>query len=95
MTALRIQALTKRYGTIAAAYEVSFEVPSGGAVALLGPTGCGKTTILHCIAGLETPDWGTIEIGDKVVFDRSGAIDIPPSGALWVWCCSPMRSGRT
>jgi iron(III) transport system ATP-binding protein len=33
---------------------------------------------LHCIAGLETPDWGTIEIGDKVVFDRSGAIDIPP-----------------
>jgi iron(III) transport system ATP-binding protein len=78
MSSLRVRALTKRYGTVAAAYEVSFEVPSGGTVALLGPGGCGKTTILHCIAGLETPDWGTIEINDRLVFDRANAVDIAP-----------------
>jgi iron(III) transport system ATP-binding protein len=78
MSSLRIQALTKRYGTVAAAFEVAFEVPSGGTIALLGPAGCGKTTILRCIVGLETPDWGSIEIDGGPVFDRANAIDIAP-----------------
>jgi iron(III) transport system ATP-binding protein len=78
MTSLRVAALTKRYGTVAAAFEVSFEVPSGGTIALLGPPGCGKTTVLRCIAGLETPDWGTIEIDGEPVFDGEHDIDIPP-----------------
>src|SRR5258708_954596 len=78
MSTLRIQALTKRYGTIAAAFGVAFEVPSGGAIALLGPSGCGKTTILRCIAGLESPDWGSIEIDGKPVFDRANNINVAP-----------------
>ena len=78
MSSIRIQGLTKRYGTVAAAYEVSFDVPSGGTIALLGPSGCGKTTILRCLAGLETPDWGTIEIDGEPVFDRANNIDLPP-----------------
>ena len=78
MTAIRVRGLTKRYGTVAAAYEVTFEVPSGGTLALLGPAGCGKTTILRCLVGLETPDWGTIEIGGEPVFDRAAGIDRPP-----------------
>jgi iron(III) transport system ATP-binding protein len=78
MTALRIRGLTKRYGTVAAAFEVSLEVPSGGTIALLGPAGCGKTTILRCVAGLETPDWGTIEIDGQTVFDGDGGIDLAP-----------------
>jgi iron(III) transport system ATP-binding protein len=75
---LRIEALTKRYNAVTAAVEIAFEVRSGGAVALLGSAGCGKTTILHCIAGLETPDWGTIEIDGTRVFDRANGIDIAP-----------------
>jgi iron(III) transport system ATP-binding protein len=78
MSSVRVQGLTKRYGGIAAAYEVAFEVPSGGTLALLGPRGCGKTTILRCIAGLETPDWGTIEIAGEPVFDSDRRIDRPP-----------------
>lgn len=78
MTALRVRALTRRYGSVAAAFEVALEVPSGGAVALLGPEGCGKTTILRCVAGLETPDWGTIEIDGEPVFDRANGIDVAP-----------------
>jgi len=78
MSSLRVRNLTRRYGTVAAAFEVSFEVPSGGTVALIGPKGCGKTTILRCIAGLETPDWGSIDIGGETVFDRTRGIDLPP-----------------
>jgi len=78
MSSIKVQGLTKRFGTVAAAYEVSFEVPSGGTIALLGPEGCGKTTILRCLAGLETPDFGIVEIDGEPVFDRSRGIDVPP-----------------
>jgi iron(III) transport system ATP-binding protein len=78
MSAIRVEGLTKRYGTVAAAYELAFDIPSGGALALLGPAGCGKTTILRCLAGLETPEWGTIEIAGEAVFDRARGIDLPP-----------------
>jgi iron(III) transport system ATP-binding protein len=78
MSSIRIQSLTKRYGSVAAAFDVSFEVPSGGTLALLGPSGCGKTTILRCLAGLETPDRGTIEIDGEPVFDRDRDIDLAP-----------------
>jgi iron(III) transport system ATP-binding protein len=78
MSAIHIEFLTKRYGSVAAAFNVSFDVPSGGTIALLGPSGCGKTTILRCLAGLETPDFGTIEIDGEAVFDHSRGIDLPP-----------------
>jgi iron(III) transport system ATP-binding protein len=78
VSSIRIQGLTKRYGSVAAAFEVSFEVPSGGTLALLGPSGCGKTTILRCLAGLETPDWGIIAIDGEPVFDRDRGIDLAP-----------------
>jgi iron(III) transport system ATP-binding protein len=78
MSSIRVLGLTKRFGVVAAAYEVSFDVPSGGTIALLGPEGCGKSTILRCLAGLETPDFGLIEIDGEPVFDRSRAIDVAP-----------------
>src|SRR5580658_6467805 len=82
MSSIRVLGLTKRFGVVAAAYEVSFDVPSGGTIALLGPEGCGKTTILRCLAGLETPDFGLIEIDGEPVFDHSHAIDVPPERRL-------------
>jgi iron(III) transport system ATP-binding protein len=78
MSSVRVHALTKRYGSVTALFEVSFDVPPGGTIALLGPNGCGKTSILRCLAGLETPDWGSIEIDGEPVFDRDRGIDIPP-----------------
>jgi len=47
--------------------RVTFTVKEG-IFTLLGPTGCGKTTVLRCIAGLETPDAGEIIVDGKVVF---------------------------
>lgn len=78
MSSVRVQNLTKRFGTVAAVFEVSFEVPAGGTLAILGAGGCGKSTILRCLAGLETPDWGTIEIDGEAVFDRGRNIDVAP-----------------
>lgn len=46
---------------------------------MLGFSGCGKTTLLRLIAGLEKPDKGTIMFDDKIVFDKEKKIDLLPS----------------
>ncbi len=61
---LRIDHLTKRFGSVVAVDEVSFEVAAGQFVVLLGPSGSGKTTILRMVAGLEIPDSGRVWFGD-------------------------------
>lgn len=57
-----IRNLNKRFGSFQAVDNVSFAIPGGQLVALLGPSGSGKSTILRAIAGLESPDSGTIEL---------------------------------
>jgi molybdate transport system ATP-binding protein len=47
-------------------------------LALLGASGCGKSLILKCIAGIEKPDRGRIVINDTVVFDSAKRINLPP-----------------
>jgi sulfate/thiosulfate transport system ATP-binding protein len=58
---IRVDRLTKRFGEHVAVDDVSFEVQTGELVALLGPSGGGKSTILRIIAGLEPADAGTVE----------------------------------
>ena len=50
----------------------------GGVMALLGASGCGKSMTLKCIAGLETPDRGTIVLNDRVLFDSTKHINKSP-----------------
>lgn len=61
---LRIDHLTKRFGSVVAVDDVSFDVAAGQFVVLLGPSGSGKTTILRMVAGLEIPDSGRVWFGD-------------------------------
>ncbi len=73
---LSVQNLVKRYETEAGqpaggVFGVGFEVKPGEMFTLLGPSGCGKTTTLRCIAGLETPDNGTIALAEKSLFNGS------------------------
>lgn len=57
----------KRYGDVQVVRDVSFSVVSGQVLALLGASGCGKTTTLRMIAGLEHVDGGCIEIDGELI----------------------------
>ena len=59
---LRIDRVTKRFGTTTAVRSVSIDIPAKEFFALLGPSGSGKTTLLRIIAGLEVPDEGRVVI---------------------------------
>jgi iron(III) transport system ATP-binding protein len=57
---LRLSGITKRFGRFTALDRVSLDVPRGSLVTFLGPSGCGTTTLLRIVAGLETQDEGTL-----------------------------------
>ena len=57
--------------------DVSFEAEDE-ILALLGPSGCGKSMTLKCIAGIETPDEGSIVLNGRTLFDREKGIDLSP-----------------
>ena len=59
---ITVRNVSKRFDAFEALRDVSVEIPTGALTALLGPSGGGKSTLLRVIAGLETPDTGTIEI---------------------------------
>jgi sulfate/thiosulfate transport system ATP-binding protein len=63
--------VSKRFGEFTALDDVTLEVPEGSLTALLGPSGSGKSTLLRIIAGLESPDVGSVLIdGDDVTIAR-------------------------
>jgi len=58
---VRVERLTKRYGeTVTALADVSFSIEPGEFVAVLGPSGAGKTTLFRCLTGLTRPDGGSV-----------------------------------
>ena len=61
---LRLVNLVKRFGPVAAVDDLTVTIPAGSFFALLGASGCGKTTTLRMIAGLEDPTSGQILLGD-------------------------------
>jgi ABC-type sulfate/molybdate transport systems ATPase subunit len=60
-------------------FELGVSLTVGGeTVALIGPSGAGKTTVLRAIAGLRRPDRGRIALGERVWFDSAAKVDLPP-----------------
>jgi iron(III) transport system ATP-binding protein len=76
MTALRLDAVTRSFGTTIAVDRVSFELGPHELLALVGPSGCGKSTLLRLVAGLHAAESGSISIGGKTVDD--GRASLPP-----------------
>ena len=76
MLAARIRKERRNAGPSSFVLDVSIEV-SPGITILFGPSGGGKSTLLDCLAGLAQPDAGRIAVGGDLLFDSSGAIDVP------------------
>lgn len=68
--------LTKSYGQVFAVHRVNLELEEGKILALLGASGCGKTSLLRLIAGFEYPDSGIIEIAGRLV--SKNGLFVPP-----------------
>ncbi|MFB7514324.1 ABC transporter ATP-binding protein [Streptomyces sp. NPDC056144] len=66
---VRLTGISKSYGSFHAVKPLDLTVPQGSFFALLGASGCGKTTTLRMIAGLEDPTTGTVFLGDQDVTD--------------------------
>ncbi|MFF8996953.1 ABC transporter ATP-binding protein [Streptomyces achromogenes] len=64
---VRLSGISKTYGSFTAVHPLDLTVPEGSFFALLGASGCGKTTTLRMIAGLEEPTTGTVRLGDQDV----------------------------
>jgi len=62
---IQVDRISKRFRTFTALDDVSLRIETGELVALLGPSGGGKTTLLRIIAGLETPDCGTVRLNNE------------------------------
>jgi molybdate transport system ATP-binding protein len=67
---------TTRLGKLA--LDVALEVPRGSCLALGGPSGAGKTTVLRIAAGLVRPDEGRVRCGEHTWLDTARGIDLPP-----------------
>jgi sulfate transport system ATP-binding protein len=68
--AIAVHSVTKRFGAFTALDDVSVTVADGALTALLGPSGSGKSTLLRIIAGLESPDAGSVSIaGQEITTD--------------------------
>lgn len=78
MPDVKVSGLGLDYGEKTAVDDVSFTVLDGEFLTLLGPSGCGKSTTLMSIAGLTTPNTGSITCGSTVLFDREAKTNLPP-----------------
>ena len=71
MAILEVNNLGKSFGTTEVLKDISFSLEKGESLAIIGSSGSGKTTLLRCLNFLETPDQGTIRVGDEIIFDAN------------------------
>lgn len=84
--AVVVAGLSHRYGPVAAIADVTLTAAPGQVIALIGPTGCGKSTVLRVLAGLVVPTAGTATIDGMSVIDRPGhAGYMPQADTLLPW----------
>ena len=69
MAQVSLEGVTKRFGETTAVDDLTLQVADGELLVLLGSSGCGKTTVLRMVAGLEDVTEGTVTIGERVVND--------------------------
>ncbi|MDO9559196.1 MAG: energy-dependent translational throttle protein EttA [Syntrophales bacterium] len=83
--AIESENLAKGYGDRLLMEGVSFSLPPGGIVGIIGPNGAGKTTLFRMITGQETPDSGSIRIGEsvKLAYVDQSRDALNPDKTIW------------
>ena len=82
---IEVEGLSKGYGDRLLIDDLSFKLPPGGIVGVIGPNGAGKTTLFRMITGQETPDGGSVRVGETV---KLGYVDqsrdtLDPNKTVW------------
>ncbi|GAA4116987.1 energy-dependent translational throttle protein EttA [Aminobacter aganoensis] len=82
---IEVEGVNKGYGDELLIEDLNFKLPPGGIVGVIGPNGAGKTTLFKMITGQETPDSGSIRVGETV---KLGYVDqsrdaLDPTKTVW------------
>ncbi|TQJ88224.1 energy-dependent translational throttle protein EttA [Streptomyces sp. SLBN-31] len=82
---VEVNNLNKAFGDKVLIDDLSFTLPRNGIVGVIGPNGAGKTTLFKMIQGLETPDSGSIKVGEtvKISYVDQSRENIDPKKTLW------------
>ena len=64
---IRVRNLSKKFRKNVVLDDINLDINQGDVIAVIGPSGTGKSTLLRCIERLEVPESGTVEIGDRVI----------------------------
>ena len=82
---IEVDGLKKHMGDKLLIENLSFSIPPGGIVGVIGPNGAGKSTLFKMLTGQETPDDGTIELGDtvKLSYVDQSRDDLNPNETVW------------
>ncbi|MET7759067.1 energy-dependent translational throttle protein EttA [Streptomyces sp. NPDC005389] len=82
---VEVENLSKAFGDKVLIDDLSFTLPRNGIVGVIGPNGAGKTTLFKMLQGLETPDSGTVKVGEtvKISYVDQSRANIDPKKTLW------------
>lgn len=90
MAYLCVENLEKAFGGTRVLRDVSFQLPEGETLSVIGSSGSGKTTLLRCLNFLERPDGGVISLRGEPLLDASRPPDrerdLRKSVCISVWC---------
>ena len=82
---IKAERLSKGYGDRLLFENVNFDLPPGGIVGIIGPNGAGKTTLFRMVTDQETPDSGTLKVGDsvKLAHVEQSRASLADDAAVW------------
>ncbi len=82
---VQAEGVRKGFGDRLLVEDLSFSLPPGGIVGVIGPNGVGKTTLFRMIAGEEAPDEGELRVGDTVqlAYVDQARADLSPASTVW------------
>jgi ATP-binding cassette ChvD family protein len=84
-TVIEVDHLKKGFGDRVLIDDLSFSLPRGGIVGIIGPNGVGKTTLFKTIVGFEEPDEGAVKVGEtvQISYVDQGRAGLDPQKSLW------------